>query len=150
MKYITDITIKPQEQETASQYTPEEQQRVRGFVLSVLSLFGNKSDSMMRDLIPVLRVYAQDILKLSDKDYDSRLRKVKELRQAGHEDYKWPADALAKATGKLEILNHDYGQYYAVGADAIAHQPVIMIEHKSTDPEIAAEHLKNLKDMFND
>jgi hypothetical protein len=150
MKKASDIIIQPEEVKQVSVYSEEEQNRVRGFVLSILSIYGNKSDSMRRDLVPVLRIYAPDILKLSEKDYQLRLQRVKELRQAGHDDYKWPADALAKATGKMEILNHDYSQYYAVGSDARAMQSAPMIEHKPTDPGVAKKHLNNLKGIFDE
>ncbi len=141
-----------EQQDIQADYSKEDRQRVINFCLSVISLYGQKAKDMKdpENLRPLLRAYAQDILSFSDHVYQLRLKKVKELKQAGHDDYKWPDDALAKATGNIEVLNHDYSQFYAVGSDAKAMKSAPMIEHKPSDPEVAKKHLGNLKGMFDD
>ena len=110
MKHVNEITVKPGV--APSPYNEQEKRNVRGFVLSILTLYGNKAQSLREDLAPTLRAFAPDITKFSSEEMTRRIDMVKLLKQAGHEDFKWPDDALAKATATMEILQHEYRKYY--------------------------------------
>ena len=131
-------------------FTIEQKKRVEAFVLSIFSLYGSKATSSKNpeNLRPIMRAYAADITSLSDAEYNSRLSKVKKLLQAGHEDYQWPESALAKATGKLEIINHDYRQFYPTGSDAMAQRQVKELPHKPSDQAKAKQEISKIKELL--
>ncbi|MEE9459648.1 MAG: hypothetical protein V3V84_07795 [Candidatus Bathyarchaeia archaeon] len=151
MKTIKDLDIR-KEAKPDRQYTDGQNDAVKSFILSIYSLYSTNKIGDAKDpknIIVKMRVYADDILRMTGSRRQERIAKTKRLMQAGHENYQWPEDALGRSCAEHQFFIHDYHQYYPPRADALGvRDGKLKIEVKPTDREQAKKNAQRLKDLF--
>lgn len=129
-------------------YNPEQKGRVKGFFKWVFMLYPGKCEKLKEPetLKNLMRIYSDDILRI--KNMNERFSKVKKLKQAGHDKYRFPDDAISKLTGEMQFLNHDYREVYPSHQKATGALEHIKENNSDLTHEEQIERAKGLTELF--
>jgi hypothetical protein len=107
----------------------------------------------MAALDNLLNIYWRDIIAISPENLKIRIRKIKELMQAGHKNFQWPEQAIIHGCAQSDIFQQFYREKFPHNRDMASHRvlpPSHQIE-KTENPEaekIAKAELEKMKSLF--
>lgn len=153
---MKDITTLLNNQHTIQpDYTKEQKHRVRDFVASVFSLFADYRNEYTREdfFKDQCRLWAKEIIAMSESEYQSRLDKIKMLigvphLHGMHGNYKTPNSALAIACMPIDHINHDYFIAYPRNGNTGELKRIAEESKIPTDASKGLSELSKLKDLF--